>query len=166
MIGNTCLNLALKQREFEDDIDLFVTSLSPLIDEDKIRESAYRNGWSVGFTELGTLSLVLNIENTDIKVDLYENIHDFYIPNEALDICKRRIVVEGTEINYVAVECWAVFKAKRGSNQDLFSLSKLKVFVDEGEIKLDLGLMRKIAELYEDESRFIYDRLRALGFKV
>ncbi len=150
----------------EDDVDLFVTSLSPLLDEDIIRAKAYENGWSVGQTELGTPALIVHVDDVDIRVDLYENIHDFYIPSEALDACRRSITVEGVNIVFVAPECWAVFKAKRGANKDMYDLSVLKSLVDRGDLELDISLIKKVAELYEDETRFIFDRLRSVGFKL
>ncbi len=156
----------MKKRELEDDVDIFTTTLSPFVEEDIIRSVADKYGWSVGYTELGTPSLSVRIEDVEVRVDLYENIMDFYIPSEALNVCKRSIVVEGIEIKHVAPECWAVFKAKRGAISDLNELAELKRLEDEGSIKLDRSLMKNVAALYEDEEKYILDRLKSLGFKL
>ncbi len=166
IVGGTCIHITLRRSELEEDVDLFVTSLSPFIEEERIRSTAYRRGWRVGLTELGTVSLILNIEGNEIQIELYENVHDFYIPDEALRICRRSISIHGVDINYIAPECWAVFKAKRGSNQDMYALSKLHELAELGEIKLDISLMKKVAGLYEDEARYIFDRLRSAGFRL
>ncbi len=156
----------MKKKELEGDIDLFATTISPLVDEDRIREIAYRNGWSVGYTELGTPSITMNIDGVDVRVDLYENILDFYIPSQFFDVCKRSICVEGVDIAYIAVECWAVLKAKRGSYSDLAALSMLKQFVDSKELAFDLNLVKNVSKMFEEEEKYILDRLRSVGFKV
>ncbi len=166
IIGNTCLYIETKSREFEGDVDLFVTTLSPLLEEDKLREIAHRNHWSTGLTELGTLSLVVNVDGIDIVIELYENIHDFYIPEEALNICTKKIIVEGVEIKYVLPSCWAVFKARRGANKDLHDLRIFKDLVDRGEIDFDTKIVRKLVSLYEEDSKYIVDRLRSIGIEI
>jgi len=166
IIGDTVLWLALKKREFEDDIDLFTTSISPFVDEDLVRSIAYRNGWSVGYTELGTPSITMRVDDIELRVDLYENIMDFYIPHEALNLCRKSVVVGNTEIKYVAVECWAVFKAKRGATTDMNDLAMLKQLVEYRSIEIDRSLLKHVVELYEDEARYIVDRLRSVGLKV
>uniref|UniRef100_A0A7C4H5F9 Nucleotidyltransferase n=1 Tax=Ignisphaera aggregans TaxID=334771 RepID=A0A7C4H5F9_9CREN len=163
IIGSTCLSIALGNIDIEGDIDLFTTSISPFFDEERIRQIAYQKGWSTGTTELGTPSIILNVEGIDITVELYENILDFYIPSESIDICRQSIEVDGTEITYVAVECWIVFKARRGSDRDILSLSTIKQFVDEGVLPINKTLLEKMIELYEDDKRYIYNRLKNLN---
>ncbi len=96
-------------------------------------------------------------------MELYENILDFYIPSESIDICRQNIEVDGTEITYVAVECWIVLKARRGSDKDVASLSTIKQLVDEGTLSIDRTLLEKMIELYEDDKRYIYNRLKSLN---
>ncbi len=166
IVGSTVVQLALRRKELEDDVDLFVTSISPLLDEDLIRSIAYRHGWSVGYTELGTPSISMRINSAEIRVDLYENIMDFYIPTQALEVCRRSIVVEGVEIKHVAPECWAVFKAKRGAISDKNELAELRRLEEEGYIKLDRNLMKAVASLYEEDEKHIINTLRSVGFKL
>lgn len=161
IIGSTCIDIIL-ERVCEGDIDLFTTSLSPLLEENKIRQIAYTQGWSTGTTELGTPSITMNIDDIDITVELYENIMDFYIPLESLSLCKRSTVVEGVNINYIAPECWVVFKARRGSGKDMMELAILKQMIEEGSLIVDKSLIKKVIDLYEEDKPYIVERLKTL----
>jgi len=140
-----------------------VTSLSPLVEEEKIRRIAYENGWSIGTTELGTPSIIMNIDDVDITIELYENILDFYIPYDAIEICRRRKTIGGEEINYIAPECWAVLKARRGSNQDIDELLMMKNLIERNELKLDHTLLNDTINLFGDESSYIRNRLKSIN---
>jgi len=91
---------------------------------------------------------------------------DFYIPQQALDVCRRSITVEGTEIKFVALECWLVFKARRGAQSDINALTEVKRLEDDRIVKLDYNLMKRVIELYEEDSHYIVDRLRSCGFRI
>lgn len=162
VIGSTCIDITLG-RPSEGDIDLFTATISPLLDEDNIRRIAHQKGWSTGTTDLGTPSITLNINDTDITIELYENIMDFYIPIEALELCRRGITVEDININYIAPECWIVFKARRGSNKDIAELLIVKQMIDEGILTIDKSIIKRVLELYEEDKQYIVDRLKSLG---
>lgn len=166
IIGSTCLDLTLNRKLIEGDIDLFITSLNLMIEEERIYRAAEENSWSIGTTTLGTPSITMNIYGSDVTVDLYENIMDFYIPTEVIELCKRTQSIDGVEIVYAAVECWIVFKARRGADSDIVMLSTIRELYDRNEIKLNLNLMKRIIELYEEDSKYIYSRLRGLGFNI
>lgn len=166
IIGSTSLDLALNKKTFEGDVDLFTTTISPILDSERIYSISARRGWENGVTEIGTPSIIINFNGAEISVELFENVMDFYIPSEALELCKQRLSYEGTEIEYVAVECWVVFKARRGASQDLAAISLVKELVEKGELELNLELMKKVVELYEEDSYYILDRLRGLGFAL
>ncbi|RLG86106.1 MAG: nucleotidyltransferase [Thermoprotei archaeon] len=163
VIGSTVLHLALKSGELEDDIDLFVTSCSPFMEEDRLRAEASRRGWSVGYTELGTPAVSMNIDGRDIRVELYENIYDFYIPEEVLKICTRRITVEGTPVHHLALDCWVVLKARRGSEGDMEALLTIKRLISRRVLRLDTSLMKRVLELYGEDKNFILSRLKGVG---
>lgn len=163
IIGSTCLSITLGNTEIEEDIDLFTTSISPVLDEEKIRQIAYQREWSTGTTDLGTPSITLNVDGIDITVELYENILDFYIPQESIDICKRSLDVNGLRIDYIALECWIIFKARRGSDKDISSLSLIKQLIDEGVLNIDRTIIEKVTNLYEDDMKYITNRLKSLG---
>jgi predicted nucleotidyltransferase len=164
IIGSTCLDLTLNRRSIEGDIDLFVTSISLIIEEEKIYKAAEENSWTIGTTSLGTPSITMNIYGDDISIDLYENVMDFYIPIEAIELCKRTSTIDHVEVAYIALECWMVLKARRGADQDIAMLSMVKDLYDKNEITLDLNLMKKIIDIYEEDSKYIYNRLKMLGF--
>lgn len=161
IIGSTCIDILLG-RTCEGDLDLFITSISPLLEENKIRQIAFSHGWSTGTTELGTPSITMNIDDTEITIELYENIMDFYIVPEALDLCRRTTIIDNIEINYIAPECWIVFKARRGSGKDMTELATVKNMVEEGMLTIDKTLIEKIADLYEDDKHYIIERLKTL----
>lgn len=156
----------MNRKSVEGDIDLFVTSLSLIMEEEKIYRAAEENSWTVGTTGLGTPSITMNIYGSDVTVDLYENVMDFYIPVEVVELCRRTQSIDGVEVAYVAVECWVVLKARRGADQDISALSRIKELYDRDEVKLDLDLVRRVVELYEEDSKYIYSRLRGLGFNI
>jgi len=104
----------------------------------------------------------MNIDDTEITVELYENVMDFYIPLEALDICRRTLKVNGVEVNYVALECWIVFKARRGSGKDLAELATVKNMIEEGVLSINKKLLEKIIDFYEEDKQYIIGRLRTL----
>lgn len=85
---------------------------------------------------------------------------DFYIPQEALDMCKKNIMVDNIDIYYVIPECWIVFKARRGSNKDMAGLAMIKQMVEEKLLTLDKTVIEKLLDLYEEDKHYIIDRLK------
>jgi len=162
IIGSTCIDIAL-DRPSEEDLDLFTTSISPLIEEYKIRQLAYEHGWSTGTTELGTPSITINLGDVDITVELYENIMDFYIPEEALNLCKQSTIIDEVPLYYVAPECWVVFKARRGSSKDMADLSMVRHMVSEGMLKINKTMIENVVNLFEEDKDYIINRLRTVN---
>ncbi len=134
-----------------------------MVEEEKIRKIVYENRWNIGTTELGTPSIVMNIDDIDITIELYENVLDFYIPYDAIELCRRRKNIANEEIDYIAPECWAILKARRGSNQDLEALLMMKDLVERNELKLDQTLLNNIINLYNDEAPYIRNRLKSIS---
>jgi len=166
IIGSTCRDVELGIDKFEDDVDIFVLSMSPFFEGEKIYEIAERNGWDIGSTELGTPSISIPINNENVRVELYENIHDFYIPPESLEVCTKRVVVDNTELNLASLECWIVFKARRWASDDMIDVSSVVQKYLNGELSLNLDTIRRILELYEEDAWFIKERLRSVGLKI
>ncbi|MCC6045478.1 MAG: nucleotidyltransferase [Ignisphaera sp.] len=166
LIGDTCLNIELGNKFFEGDLDLFVTSLSPLMESSRIIALAEEKGWSTGATELGTPSVTITVNNIDITVELYENIMDFYIPQEIIDICQQEYNVEGSKIRCISKECWIVLKARRGSSQDLSKISFALELIERNNIKIDKNKLKKAVEAFAEDAYYICERLRSLGLKI
>ncbi|MEL9940296.1 MAG: nucleotidyltransferase [Ignisphaera sp.] len=166
VIGDTCLNIELGNKSFEGDIDLFVTSMSPLLEADRIYDIAQNRGWSTGVTVLGTPSVSMTVNDEEVVVELFENVMDFYIPQELIDLCRQEYEIGGEKITCLAKECWIVLKARRGSDQDLAKLSLVVDLMKRNEIKIDKNKMKSAIEVFEDEAEHIYERLRNLGFSI
>jgi predicted nucleotidyltransferase len=166
LIGNTCLNIELGNKFLEGDLDLFVTSLSPLTESTRIIAMAEEKGWSTGTTELGTPSITITVNNIDITVELYENIMDFYIPQEILDLCLQEYSIEGNKIRCLSKECWIVLKARRGASQDLNEVSFAIELLEKNGIKIDKNKLKKAVEAFTEDAHYIYERLRSIGLKI
>ncbi len=157
--------MEMGNKTFEGDIDLFVTSTSPLLEANKINEIAREKGWSIGVTTLGTPSITMTVNDEEVVVELFENIMDFYIPQELIELCKQEYEISGEKISCISKECWMVLKARRGSNQDLAKLSMVIELAKKNDIKIDKNKLRNAIELFQDESLHIYERLKNLGLR-
>jgi predicted nucleotidyltransferase len=166
LIGDTCLNIELGNKFFEGDLDLFVTSLSPLMESTRIITVAEERGWSTGVTEIGTPSITVTVDDIDITVELYENIMDFYIPQEIIDLCQQEYNIEGNKIKCLSKECWFALKARRGASQDLSKISFALELLEKSGIKIDKNKLKKAIEAFSEDAYYIYDRLRSIGLRV
>jgi len=166
IIGSTSYMLALNLREFEDDIDLFVTSLSPTFDEEVIREKAEELGCFVGQTEWGTPQLHCTFEGYNIVIELYENMYDFYIPevmlNEAIEY-----KINDTAIKSLRVEDYIVLKAKSGRDKDVEDLMYLGDLIKDGRLSIKSRIIKDRLKYFEDyEINLIMKRLRSIGLSI
>jgi len=82
IIGDTIVDISLKRKGTESDVDLFALDISVLVDDDKIRNFAYERGWDYGRTPIDTPRLLAPVDDDQLQVDLYENIQDFFVPKE------------------------------------------------------------------------------------
>ena len=167
IIGSTVYALKLGVRELEDDVDLFTTTISPVFDEDLILEVAERIGCRVGSTEWSTPSLecVLSSECV-IVVELYENIHDLYVPPEMLEEAET-VEIEGIEVKILRIEDYILLKARAGREQDLETLSYISDLIRNKALKVDFKTLKERLNLFdEDEQKLISRRLSAVGIKV
>ncbi|OYT44254.1 MAG: nucleotidyltransferase [Desulfurococcales archaeon ex4484_42] len=166
IIGSTSYMLALGFKEFEDDLDIFVTSLSPTFDEDVIRSRAEELGCFVGQTEWGTPQLHCRIKGKDIIVELYENMYDFYIPEDMLNeaITYR---VNDVKVKALKIEDYIIIKVKTGRERDIEDVRYLSDLIRSGKLKIDMNIMRKRLRLFEDyEVRLITKKLESVGIKL
>lgn len=164
IIGSTVYALRLGVRELEDDVDLFTTTISPVFDEDLILEVAERIGCRVGSTEWGTPSLecVLGSECV-IVVELYENIHDLYVPPEMLEGAET-VEIEGVEVKVLRLEDYILLKARAGREQDLETLSYISDLIKNKALKVDFKTLKERLNLFdEDEQKLVIRRLSATG---
>lgn len=167
IIGSTVYALRLGVKELEDDVDIFTTTISPVLDEDVVLEVSEKIGCQVGSTEWGTPSIecVLSSE-CDVVVELYENIHDFYVPQEMLEEAET-LNIEGLEVRVLKVEDYVILKARAGREQDMETLSYISDLVRSKILKIDLKTLKERLNLFEkDEQKLIMRRLDTAGIKV
>ncbi len=167
VVGSTVVELELRRKKFEDDVDLFVVEPSPLIEEDFYRGLAESEGWEISFTALGTPKLVAKLPSgEEAIVELYENIYDFYIPPEIIELAPKKRLGR-VEARFIRLEDYIVLKAKAGRETDIEDLRIIKEYVDEGKLRIDDRIVKRDIELLPEEDRsFVVGKLRQLGFKV
>jgi predicted nucleotidyltransferase len=167
IIGSTVIDLELRRKEFEDDVDIFALEPSPLIEEDTYREIAYRNEWQMSYTALGTPKFVVRLPSgEEVIVEFYENIHDFYIPLEIIENAPKK-TISGVEVKLIRPEDYIVLKAKAARDPDIEDLRIVKEYIDSGKLKIDERIIKRDLELLpEEDRRLAISKLRGLGFRV
>jgi len=157
IIGSTSIELALRRDSFEGDIDLLVTSASVLVNYGVLEELARSHGCTLGSTWLGTPSITCFIDGEEVTADLYENLHDFYIPDEIVENAVEYQVL-GIKVRAIKPEDYVVLKAVAGRNEDLEALRKIGEAIRRRELKIDRRLVELRVELFS-ERRSILRRL-------
>jgi predicted nucleotidyltransferase len=167
VVGSTVVELALRRRQFEDDVDIFALEPSPLVEEDRYREIAASEGWQVSQTALGTPKFIVKLPSgEEVIVEFYENIFDYYIPPEILEQAPKKSI-EGVEVKVLRVEDYIVLKAKAARDTDIEDLRIVKEYVDEGKLKVDMRIVKRDIELLPEEERgFVVNKLREVGFQL
>ncbi|MEM4774904.1 MAG: nucleotidyltransferase [Sulfolobales archaeon] len=154
IIGSTSIELALKRDRFEGDIDLLVTSRSVLANYGVLEEVARSYGCTLGSTWLGTPSITCFINDEEVTADLYENMHDFYIPDEIVEDAIE-YQVHGTRVKAVRPEDYVVLKAAAGRGEDLEALRKIGEAIRKRELKIDKRLVELRAELFSEKKSIL-----------
>ena len=166
IIGSTVLAVTIGAKELEDDVDLFVTSFSPTIEEQKIRDVAKELGWDLGRTGIDTLSIIARKGDKEIIIELYENIYDFYVPSHVINNA-RRVRISGRRLKLIRIEDYILLKARRGSEFDLEDLRVMRSMISSRELRIDEGYLKKSLLNFPEEDRsLIISRLRSVNFKI
>jgi len=165
VVGSTVVSFALGGLFKEDeDIDFFVTNRSPLLEEDLFKNIAISKGWDYTYTDYGTPRLIIPYEYGEFFVDFYENIHDFYIPEEIINNEVRKLKINKYKVKIISLEAYIVLKARIGRRVDDRDLVKIKNLIDDGYLKIN---KRKIMELLkyfpEEEIGMMKNRLIRKG---
>ena len=160
VIGDTSVQLALKKRVLEGDVDLFVIEPSVLVDEEVFREIAFENGWEYGSTEIGTPRIIARTGSGDIVLELYENFMDIVVPEKILENSKS-ISISNVKIKVLYPEQYFVLKARQGVD-----LHKLEKYLRELK-RIDHRLLREsLEEFPRDEQELIIERLKSIGLRI
>jgi len=166
IIGSTVLAITIGAKELEDDVDLFVTSFSPTIEEQKIRDVAKELGWDLGRTGIDTLSIIARKGDKEIVIELYENIYDFYVPPHVLNNA-RKLRISGRVLKLIRIEDYILLKARRGTEFDLEDLRVMKSMISNKELRIDEGYLKKSLQNFPDEDiPLIISRLKSVNFKI
>lgn len=156
IIGSTCAELAMGKKKFEGDIDLFVSSPSPLAEEGFFRELAAEEGWEVGQTSIGTPKFVASVAGEEVEVELYENVMDFEVPEGMLAEAVQ-YSLNGLKVRALRPEHYFVLKARQGVDLDRLRAYAKSLRPSRKLIERSLGLFP------EDEREIIASRLRDAG---
>jgi predicted nucleotidyltransferase len=164
VIGGTVVELEVGSRNLGDDVDVFAESPSPVVEEDFYRMVAEENGWVYGQTWLGTPRIIVRVGDREVPVEFYDNIYDFYVPEEVLNSAVK-VKVKGVSVKMIRVEDHIVLKANAGRGSDMERLKEIARLVKKGKLKISLERVRETASLFDD-MKGILNRLRSAGFSV
>ncbi len=165
IIGDTVVDLCLKRKGTESDVDLFPLTISVITESDKISELAYNKGWDYGSTPLDTPRLIIPINEEQLQVDFYENFQDFYVPPEIINSSIERKIGNYT-FKVIKLEDYILLKANAYREEDEDELKTLVYLVGEGKLTIDKDYLKKHVILFEENSKSIKDRLNMIGFKI
>jgi len=164
VIGGTVVEVELGSKDLGDDVDVFAESPDPVIEEEEYYRVAEEQGWVIGQTWLGTPRVIVRVNQREVPVEFYENIHDFYVPPEILEAA-RKVRVKGVTVRMIRVEDHLVLKANAGRGSDMERLKELARLAKKGKLRVDPARLREAASYFDDE-KGILNRLRSAGFPV
>ncbi|MCS7108006.1 MAG: nucleotidyltransferase [Sulfolobales archaeon] len=166
LIGSTVLLLHLNVDEFEDDIDLFVTNFSPYIDEDTVRSISAKLGCELTQNEWGTPALYCIFNDSEVVVELHENVLDLYIPESVIRAAKE-VKVMDVRVKCITIEDYVVLKARAGRDHDLEDLGVIADLIKNGRLRVDINFIKeRVRNEFPDEEKLLLSRLKNVGFKV
>jgi predicted nucleotidyltransferase len=154
IIGSTAIDMALKKDSFDGDIDMFLTSLSLLANYGVLEEFARKYGCVLGSTWLGTPNITCFVEGEEVVVDFYENMLDFYVPEEIIED-SLTYEISGTGVKAVRPEDYIVLKAVAGRDEDLEAIRRVKEYIESKKLKIDKKLIESRAKLFGEPQTII-----------
>ncbi|AAY80138.1 nucleotidyltransferase [Sulfolobus acidocaldarius] len=162
IIGDTVVDISLGKKGIESDVDLFVLSISTVIDEDKIRDFAFERGWDFGKTPIDTPRLIVGLDAESLQVDMYENIQDFFVPEQIINSAKE-IKIGKEYFKIITLEDYLLLKANAFREEDEDELRGIVSMIGEGKLSINKEYIRKHIDLFEENSKSIAERLRSVG---
>jgi len=166
IIGGTTIELELKKNTFSGDLDLFPTNHYALVEEDVFRTLADQEGWEYGTTGLGTPKIVAKGPKSQVEIEFYDNIMDFYVPEEILNEAKT-IEIKGVKIRKISPEDYVVLKSRSEDPEAIDIIRGVKELADQKKIRLDIRKIRERLKLFpETDVPSMKNRLRAAGIEV
>ncbi|MEB3778697.1 MAG: nucleotidyltransferase [Desulfurococcales archaeon] len=163
IIGGTVVELRLGSRDLGDDVDVFAEHPSVLVDEG-VYYGLESRGWIVGQTWLGTPRVIVHVNNEDVPVEFYDNLYDFYVPEEVIESAER-VNLSGVRVKIIGLEDHIVLKANAGRGSDLERLKEIARHIKRGRLRVDKRRIKETASLFDDEV-VILRRLKDSGIPV
>ncbi|BFH73227.1 nucleotidyltransferase [Sulfurisphaera javensis] len=165
IIGDTIVDISLGRKGTESDVDLFILSLSVLIDEDKIRDFAYDRGWDFGKTPIDTPRIIATVDDDQLQIDMYENIQDFFVPKEIINSAIE-IRLGKEKFKIIKLEDYILLKTNAFREEDEDELKTITYLLGEGKLSIDKKYLESHIDLFEENAKSIRDRLGLIGIKI
>lgn len=161
VIGSDVLELigGIKISEL-DDIDLFVTNTSTFLEEQLFRSIAKENNWYYSTTWLDTPKYIIPYGGREYHVELYENVYDFYIPPELLDLSVKVRLNSKVTCRSLKVEAYLILKAKAGREKDNEDLKRISELISKGKLRIDKRIIHEyLMYIPEEEKNMVKNKL-------
>lgn len=166
IIGGTVVELEARSKTFTGDIDLFPLKPSPTMEEGYYYEVAEKLNWDYGQTGLGTPKFVAKTGSGPVEVEFYDNILDFYVPEEILKEAKT-INVKGVPIKRISVEDYLVLKSRSELPTTVDVLRGVYELWKSGKISINVRRIKERLNLFPpEEVPIMRGRLKEAGFEV
>ncbi|ABU82019.1 nucleotidyltransferase [Ignicoccus hospitalis] len=166
IIGGTSVELEARNKKFSGDLDLFPTNHYALVEEDFFRTIADEEGWEYGHTGLGTPKMVAKGPKNEVEIEFYDNIMDFYVPDEILNEAKT-VEIKGVKIKKVSPEDYVVLKSRSEDPEAISIIRGVKALADSGKITLNVRKIKERLELFpETDVPLMKKRLKEAGIDV
>ena len=166
IIGGTTIELELRKKNLSGDLDLFPTNHFALVEEDLFRSLAMELNWEYGHTGLGTPKMVAKGPKSQVEIEFYDNIMDFYVPQEVLDEAKS-IELKNVKIKKISPEDYVVLKSRSEDPEAIDVIRGVKVLADQKKISLNIRKIRERLQLFpETDVPTMKNRLRQAGIEV
>ena len=161
VIGSDVLELTGKIRISElDDIDLFITNKSTLLEEQLFRNIAKESNWYYSTTWLDTPKYIIPFGGREYHVELYENIYDFYIPPEILDSSVKIKLNKEITCRSLNIEAYIILKAKAGRQKDNEDLKRISELISRGKLRINKKLVQEyLMYIPEEEKSMVVNKL-------
>ncbi|ALU11412.1 nucleotidyltransferase [Ignicoccus islandicus DSM 13165] len=166
IIGSTAIELELRTNKFSGDLDLFPTNHFALVEEDFFRTLAFEKGWEYGHTGLGTPKYTVRGPKSQVEVEFYDNIMDFYVPEEILNEAGT-IELQGVKIRKISPEDYVVLKSRSEDPDAIDQIRGVNELAKRGKIQLNIRKIRERLSLFpETDVPTMRNRLKQAGIDV
>jgi len=165
IIGDTIVDLLLKRKGTESDVDIFPTEISAIAEGEKYRELAEEKNWDFGSTPIDTPRIIVPVEEGQLQIDIYDNIQDFFVPQEILNSAEE-MKIGKSAFKVIRLEDYILLKVNAYREEDEDELKGILYYIAEGKLKINKDYLEKHIELFEENADSIKERLKDIGFKL